>query len=194
MLAAFGIASGILQVIAIVPYLRDVLGGTTRPHRGAWTIWTVLSVIVLASQWADGATWSLLVVAAQAGGCVVTLVLSFRRGVGGTSRIGLLLLGIAGLGVVAWQQTDDPTLATCAVVAADLIGVGLMLPKTYRDPDSETAAAYAIGVCAAFLGLSATGFTAPSLMLYPLYLVIADSALVGMILLRRRTLKPAPGA
>lgn len=145
MLAAFGIASGLVQAIAILPYLRDVLAGTTRPHRGAWTIWTVLSVVVLASQGADGGRWSLIVVATQAVGCAITLVLSVRRGVGGTSRIELMLLGIAGLGVIAWQQADDPTLATYAVVAADLIGVGLMIPKTYRDPNSETASTFVMG-------------------------------------------------
>ena len=193
MLAAFGIASGLVQAIAILPYLRDVLAGTTRPHRGAWTIWTVLSVVVLASQGADGGRWSLIVVATQAVGCAITLVLSVRRGVGGTSRIELMLLGIAGLGVIAWQQADDPTLATYAVVAADLIGVGLMIPKTYRDPDSETASTFAMGVCAAILGLAATGFTAPSLIVYPLYLVVVDSALVGVIVVRRKTLRLASG-
>lgn len=193
MLAAFGIASGVLQMIAIVPYLRDVLAGTTQPQRGTWLIWTVLSVTVLASQWADGGTWSLLVVAAQVVGCAITLALAFGRGVGGTSRIELMLLGIAGAGVIAWQRTDDPTLATCAVVAADLIGLALMLPKTYREPDSETASAFAIGVGASLLALAATGLDAPSLMLYPIYLAVADSALVGVILLRRRTLRVALG-
>lgn len=193
MLAAFGIASGLVQAIAILPYLRDVLAGTTRPHRGAWTIWTVLSVIVLASQEADGGRWSLIVVATQAIGCAITLALSVKRGVGGTSRIELMLLGIAGLGVIAWQLADDPTLATYAVVAADLIGVGLMIPKTYRDPDSETASTFVMGVCAAILGLAATGFTTPSLIVYPLYLVVVDSALVGVIVVRRRTLRLASG-
>ena len=193
MLAAFGIASGLVQAIAILPYLRDVLAGTTRPHRGAWTIWTVLSVIVLASQGADGGRWSLIVVATQAIGCAITLALSVKRGVGGTSRIELMLLGIAGLGVIAWHQADDPTLATYAVVAADLIGVGLMIPKTYRDPDSETASTFVMGVCAAILGLAATGFTTPSLIVYPLYLVVVDSALVGVIVVRRRTLRLASG-
>ena len=193
-LAAFGIASGVIQMIAIVPYLRDVLAGSTRPHRGTWTIWTVLSLTVLASQWADGGRWSLIVVAAQALSCVVTLALSLGRGVGGTARIELMLLGVAALGVVAWWQADDPTLATCAVIAADLIGVALMLPKTFRDPDSETASAFVIGVCAAFLGLLATGLDQLSLMLYPVFLVIADSALVGVIVLRRRTLEQAASA
>ena len=192
-LAAFGIASGILQVVAIVPYLRDVLAGSTRPHRGSWTIWTVLSTVVLASQWADGGTWSLLMVATQAAGCVATLALSLRRGVGGTSRIELGLLAIAAGGVIAWQRTDDPTLATCAVVAADVIGIGLMIPKTYRDPASETVSTFVIGVCASILALGATGLDAPELMIYPLYLAVADSLLATVILLRRRALDPAPG-
>ena len=49
-----------------------------------------------------------------------------------------MLLGIAALGIVGWQIADDPVIATCSVVVADLIGMALMLPKTYRSPGSET--------------------------------------------------------
>ena len=50
MLWVFGMVAGVLQSLFYVPYIRDVMRGSTRPHRGSWTIWCVLSVIVLASQ------------------------------------------------------------------------------------------------------------------------------------------------
>ena len=39
----------------------------TRPHRGTWLIWGVLASSCCLSQRADGASWSLVMVAAQAG-------------------------------------------------------------------------------------------------------------------------------
>ena len=186
--AAFGILAGILQLVASAPYIRDILRGSTIPQRSTWTIWTALSFVVLASQWASGATWSLALTIGQAVSCAAIFALALRRGVGGVSPVELALLGIAALGIVGWQIADDPTVATCSVVVADLIAVGLMLPKTYRHPGSETLATYAIGVISTLFALAAVGSTAPSLLIYPVYILVADAAVVAVILLRRRAL------
>jgi hypothetical protein len=188
---AFGVLAGILQLVAAAPYLRDILRGSTRPQRATWMIWTTLSLVVFASQWASGATWSLALTAGQALSCGAVFALAIRRGVGGVSRVELMLLGLAALGVVGWQVAGDPTVATCSVVAADLIAVALMLPKTYRQPGSETLATYAIGVVSTIFALAAVDSAAPSLLIYPLYILVADGVVVALIVLRRRTLSLA---
>jgi hypothetical protein len=188
MRAAFGVLAGILQLVAAAPYLRDILRGSTRPQRATWMIWTTLSLVVFASQWASGATWSLALTAGQALSCGAVFALAIRRGVGGVSPVELMLLGLAALGVAGWQVAGDPTVATCSVVAADLIAVALMLPKTYRQPGSETLATYAIGVVSTIFALAAVDSAAPSLLIYPLYILVADGVVVAVIVLRRRTL------
>jgi hypothetical protein len=190
-LAAFGIIAGILQLVASAPYVRDILRGTTKPQRATWTIWTTLSFVVLASQWASGATWSLALTVGQTVSCTAIFALAIPHGVGGLSRIELLLLGIAALGIVGWQVSDDPVIATCSVVLADLIGVALMLPKTYRAPGSETLSTYAIGVVSTLFALAAVGSLTPALLIYPVYILIADAAVVAVIFLRRRALAVA---
>ena len=186
--AAFGILAGILQVVASAPYIRDILRGSTIPQRSTWTIWTTLSFVVLASQWASGATWSLALTIGQAGSCAVIFVLAMRRGVGGVSPLELFLLGIAAFGIVGWQIADAPTVATCSVVIADIIGVALMLPKTYRQPASETLSTFAIGVVSTICALLALESTAASLLIYPVYILFADAVVVAVIVTRRRAL------
>jgi hypothetical protein len=186
--AAFGILAGVLQLVAGAPYIRDILRGSTIPQRSTWTIWTTLSFVVLASQWASGATWSLALTIGQAVSCAAIFVLAMRRGVGGVSPIELALLGIAALGIVGWQIADDPTVATCSVVIADIIGVALMLPKTYRQPASETLSTFAIGVVSTVFALAALESIAASLLIYPVYILIADAAVVAVIAVRRRAL------
>jgi hypothetical protein len=188
MQASLGILAGVLQLVASAPYVRDILRGSTQPQRATWTIWTTLSFVVLASQWASGATWSLALTIGQVVSCGAIFVLAMRRGVGGMSPAELVLLGIAALGIVGWQLADNPTVATCSVVVADIIAVALMLPKTYRDPGSETLATYAIGVVSTVFALAAVGSAAPSLLIYPLYILVADFAVVAVIFLRRRAL------
>jgi hypothetical protein len=186
--AAFGVLAGILQLAAIAPYLRDILSGSTKPQRATWMIWTSLSLVVLASQWASGATWSLVLTAGQALSCATVFALAIRRGVGGVSPLELALLGLAALGVAGWQVSSDPAVATCSVVAADLVAVALMLPKTFRQPASETLSTYVIGVASTLFALLAIGSSAASLWIYPLYILAADSAVALVIVLRRRAL------
>ena len=98
--------------------------GTTRPHRGTWLIWSILAIVVCLSQRADGASWSLIMAAAQAVLTGAVFLLSIRRGEGGLSPADVLMITLAGGGVIGWIIADEPVIATACVVAADLIGAG----------------------------------------------------------------------
>ena len=187
MLAAFGVLAGILQAVATAPYIRDTLHGTTRPHRATWVPGCSRSSCSLRSGQAVG-HGSLALAAGQALACGVVFALAIRHGVGGVSPGELTLLGIAALGIVGWQIADDPVVATCAVVVADTIAVGLMVPKTYRQPESETLSTYVIGLVSTAFAIAAVGEVAPALLIYPLYILVAESAVIAVILFGRRSL------
>ena len=191
MVALAGVAAAVLSLIDLVPYIRDILRGTTRPHRGTWLIWSVLGVTAFASQFADGATWSLGLVGVQAATTTLVLVLSIRFGMGGASRADLCLIGLAGLGLVGWAVSSTPAVATTFVVAADLIGVVMMLPKTWRDPWSETAPTYVLASASGLCGALAVGELDASLLLYPVYYTLGNGAIAGVILHRRRSVQAA---
>ena len=74
----------------------------------------------------------------------LVFVLAIKLGVGGLSRTDMGLLAIASAGVAGWLVVDAPIVATACVVGADLVGVGMMVPKTWREPDSETLSTFAL--------------------------------------------------
>ena len=131
----------------------------------------------------------------QTAACTAIFLLAIKRGVGGVSRLEVVLLGIAALGIAGWLIADDPVIATCSVVAADIIGMALMLPKTYKTPGSETVATFAIGGVSTLFALAAIESFTLALVIYPAYILVADVILVTLILVRRRVLAvaPAPG-
>ncbi|MGH3138881.1 MAG: hypothetical protein ACRDQE_04035 [Gaiellales bacterium] len=192
MLGACGIMAGVLQALFYVPYIRDIVSGSTRPHRGTWAIWCALSVIVLASQRADGGRWSLLVVVAQLVGAATISALAIKRGVGGTSRLDLCLAAIAIAGLIGWYVAGNPTLATLGVVVADAVAVVMMVPKTYRYPYSETLSAFVLSAFSGLFAMAAVGGMDVGLLLYPTYFVAADLALIALIGLRRREIATRP--
>ena len=194
--ALFGLLAGVTSALDAAPYIRDVVRRTTRPHRGTWLIWSVLSILAFSSQAADGAVWSIVMVAADAIFTSLIFVLSIRRGEGGLSRADLTILTIAAAGVVAWALVSTPVVATAFVVFADTLAVGLMLPKTWRDPASETLALYALASVSGILSALAVGGLDASLLLFPVYFALANAFLATVIMGRRRrvgTTLQAPG-
>ena len=184
-----GLAAGLIGVLDTIPYVRDTLRGSTRPHRGTWLIWGVLAVVVSLSQYADGASWSLVMAGVQAVLTSLVFVLSVRRGEGGVSRADITMIAIAGAGVTGWIVADEPIVATACVVAADLIGAGLMVPKTYRDPHSETLITFAFASVGGALAAGAVGAIDVSLLLYPVYYCLINGAIALLIWQRRSVLR-----
>jgi hypothetical protein len=188
--AVLGMLAGAIGSADAIPYVRDVLRGSTRPHRGTWLIWSVLAIVALLSQRADGASWSLLLVAGQAVLTGAIFLLAIRRGEGGVTPGELALIGLAGAGVVGWLVAGEPVVATICVVAADLIGLALMVPKTWRDPGSETLVTYALASLAGALAAGAVGELDASLLLYPVYYCLGNAAIALLIVSRAGSARP----
>jgi hypothetical protein len=186
---ALGLLAGALGVACTVPYLRDTLRRTTVPHRGSWLIWSVLEVVALAAQRADGARWSLLPLLTQAVGTCLVFGLSVRLGSGQLTRVDLALIALAGVGVAGWLTVDEPAIATTCVIVADLVAMLMMMPKAWRDPHSETLSTFALAAGSGLLMTGAVGSRSVSLLAYPVYFAAVNAAIAGVIAHRRRILE-----
>jgi hypothetical protein len=184
-----GILAGIVGASDTLPYVRDTVRGSTRPHRGTWLIWGVLTIVVCLSQAADGASWSLIMPVVEAILTSVTFLLALRWGVGGLRPVEVTMMAIAGVGVIGWMIADEPIVATVCVVVADLIGAAMMVPKTWRDPDSETLSTFALASLSGLLAAGAVGGISVALLLYPVYFFIVNGAIAGLIAVRRRSIR-----
>ncbi len=190
--ALLGVLAGLVGVFDTVPYLRDVMRGSTRPHRGTWLIWSALAVVVCLAQWADGASWSLIMLLTQAVLTTAVFAVAIVHGQGGTTIIELVLIAVAGAGVAGWLLSGEPLVATVCVVAADLIAAAMMVPKTYHDPGSETLATFVYASIGGALAAGAVGVAdnaGATLLLYPIYYCLANGAIAVLIHHRRTVLR-----
>jgi hypothetical protein len=183
----FGVLAAVVGIADTVPYVRDTLGRSTRPHRGTWLIWAVLAIVVCLSQRADGASWSLVMAGTQVVVTTAIFVLAIRLGTGGVSAIDALMIGVAAAGVAGWLVVHEPMVATLCVVGADLIAAAMMVPKTYRDPHSETLSTFALASLGGALAVGAVGVVEVSLLVYPVYYCLVNGAMALLIHRRRRT-------
>jgi hypothetical protein len=113
------------------------------------------------------------------------------RGEGGLSPGDVLMIALAGGGVIGWIVAGEPVIATSCVVAADLIGAAMMVPKTYRDPASETLATFALASLSGALAAGAVGALDPSLLLYPVYFCLVNGA-IAVLIYHHRSLLASP--
>ena len=97
-----------------------------------------------------------------------------------------MVIAVAGVGVTGWIVADEPIVATACVVAADLIGAAMMVPKTYRNPQSETLVTFALASLGGALAAGAVGALDASLLVYPLYYCMVNGAIALLIYQRRR--------
>ena len=173
----------------VVPYIRDIFLLKTKPVRASWFIWTALGAIAFFSQLAKGATDSLWLVGGQTLAVLIVFLLSLKFGVGGLTKRDIKALIGAAVGLVLWYITDEPLWELFIVIVIDAIGAILTIIKSYDDPESETLSTWFMSGTSGILGALAVGSLNPILLVYPVYLMVANYAVVGAILFGRRRIR-----
>lgn len=187
-----GVLGGLVGIADTIPYVRDTVGGSTRPHRGTWLIWGLLAIVAFVAQLADGASWSAVMAGTQAVLTGAVFLLAIRYGEGGMSASDLGLIALAGGGVIGWILAREPIVAVGCVIAADLIAFAMMVPKVRRDPHSETVSTYALASVGGALATGAVGMVDLSLILYPVYYCLANGVAAILIHQQRSVCATAP--
>lgn len=183
--------SGIVILLSFLPYARDIFLGKTKPERISWLIWFVLGSIAFSSQFAEGASYSLVMTAAQAVGDFFIFTLAIKYGVGGFLKRDIAALIGAGVSLILWYLTKEAAVALLLVILIDSIGVVLTIIKTYEKPQTETVSAWVLTFLGGFFGYLAVGSFNPVLLLFPFYISLASFSILMTIKLgfRRISLK-----
>ncbi len=183
-----GLIAGLLAIYAIVPYIKDILHGTTRPNAVSYTIWEFLLLISLCAQLTSGASWSVLMLAGDLVGTGIIVILCLKGY--GYRKYGPLewtCLALAILAIVLWQITKQPLLAIIFALIADLMAAVPTIVKTYRDPWSEVPTTWFIIAGAACLSLISTEIHDAPNMLFPAYLLFVNGLVGTMAFFGRRS-------
>lgn len=186
---ALGIFSGLLAMAAIIPYVRDILHGTTRPNVVSWSLWVLLLSIAALAQLSAGASWSLVLVVGDLIGTASVLVLCLiGYGYGKYSWLDGICFALALVAIVLWQITNQPLLAIGLAALADFLASVPTLVKSYKDPRSEEPTQFFIIAIAALLGVLSTSIFDPANLVFPAYLFCINIAIGGTAFLRARLL------
>jgi hypothetical protein len=180
--------SALLTAACVVPYLRDIARGTTRPQRVSWFIYAVLSIVAAVSQFVAGEHAGAYLASGSAIGFTAVFIASIRRGEGGASRLDQFSLALASIGVVLSIVVEQPMIAVIAVVVAEQSATFLTAAKASRDPSSETAITWVMDGLAGTTAIAAVASFSPSELLYPIHHTCVNLFVLGAITRGRRAL------
>lgn len=185
----FGILSVIVAVVTVLPYIRDMFRGETKPHIFSWFLWGFSAWIVTAAQiWDDAGPgmWAMLTTSVV---CTFVFILSFRYGTKNITRSDTVMLSVGLLAIPAWALTGHPLLSVIIISGIDVVAFGPTMRKSWAKPHEESLSLYVLGgTWQAFSILAMENYTWVT-TLSPASLVICESSFAAYLFIRRYRLK-----
>ncbi len=181
---------GLLPVVIAVPsywlYIRSIYSGKTVPHTYSWLIWAILAGIGYIGQLdgnAGAGAWNTGITAIV---CFLVFLIALKKGERQLTRVDKVLLLIAFVAIILRVVTDSAYGATLLATLAALIGFILTIEKAYRNPKQENALTFFLNTTRNFISLFALNAITFLTFFYPFMMMLANAAVLGVILLRRR--------
>lgn len=179
-----------LRLLSGATYAFAVIKNRAQPNPVTWFFWALTPAIVFVAQLFEGVSWGLFTTFALGFGPLVVFVLSLRHNwkrshfTPSTIICGIL----AGVGVVLWLTTNNPTMAIIFSILADIFGSIPTIIKVWRAPASEFLPAYAITIVSITLTLLTITTWSFAHAAFPLYILAINIVILGagLISFRKR--------
>ena len=167
----FAIVGAVIASMGGFYYLYQTIIGKTQPNRITWLLWWLLPMITFVAQRVQGV--EVLSWATFAAGFTPLLVViaSFfnKKAYWKTTSLDYVLMGAALLGIMLWFLTKEPNVAILTIIIADFFASLPTIIKSFRYPETESWAAYAIsaiGFCVTILAISTYNFQNAAFVIY----------------------------
>lgn len=181
------IAGTILVTLAVVPYIRGVVQGRTKPRVISWAIWAVLISLMAIVSLQDHQTASAALSIVSTICCASVAILAIRQTSFTLTRLERFTLLGAVLGIGFWLIFKNPMLVLLTAVTVDGIAYLPTFVNGWHNPHDEAMSSYVISAAGSFLVLTAALLTHATVhgLVYPIYSVVFGCIMVGILLTRR---------
>jgi hypothetical protein len=184
----FGAFGVLLGLAGYGLYFRSIFRGETKPHLFTWVTYALIDAIVFVAQALHGAgagSWALLLCALAN---AVIAVLALRRGEKHIATVDWISFAAALLCIALWILTSNALVAVVLASAVNVFGIVPTFRKSYTRPDQESVSIWTMDMFMFGASLIALDVFSLTTALFPVVIVLQNSVLVGMVLIRRRQL------
>ncbi|MEI7632639.1 MAG: hypothetical protein WCJ60_04985 [bacterium] len=183
---AISLVAVILTFIAYIPYYRDILRNKTHPHVYSWSLWGLLTILIVALQIKGGAGSATYVTAAAGLLCIGVVILGLKNGKRDITKSDTVvaILGLIAIGF--WLIVKQPVISIILVVVADILAFIPTVRKSWHKPQSETLSLYITNTFRFFLALLAVKEYTILSSLWLVVWVTGNGLFSIMLVLRRK--------
>ncbi len=184
--AVAGALAVVIALVSYVPYIRDILKGTTKPHPVSWVAFAILMGITFAAQVVTGAGAGAWVTGVSAAAVLAIAIFAMIHGRVEVVLFDWICLVAALMGIVLWRATSDPLHAVLIVTATHMVAMGPMLRKAYLKPYEETMSLFILSIAKFVVGFFAFASFTLTNTLYPSFIIAVNIVLVSVLVYRRK--------
>ncbi len=180
------VLSVLITITSVIPYIRDILKGTTRPNIASWITWTLLTLVATIAEFAAGEYVTAIFTSAAVIETLLVVILGLKYGYAKYSRFDAICQIGALSGFIFWFLFNSPAAAVIAVVTIDLIGALPTVRHSWLKPDEETWLTFAmagIGGLLAIFALTTYNWTS---LTYAVYIVLINAVITFVIIYRTK--------
>lgn len=176
-----------IGLVTSASYVRGMMRGQTRPNLVTWLLWTLIPLVTLAAQLADGVGWqSLLTFAAALEASIVVMAVLVRpKAVWRIGVLDLLCGSLSGIGVALWAAFRIGDLAIALSITADGLAACPTIAKASSHPDTEDPVAFGLATLAGAVTLLTVNRWTLSEAGFPIYATLVCGLIFGLTLVGR---------
>lgn len=184
-----GIIAIILGIIGVVPYIKSIISGQTKPHIFTWFIWGLLTAIAFFAQWSEGAGTGAWVTGMSAAACITIFFMALKNNEHNITKSDTVTFTVALLILPLWYYTGNALYAIILVTIIDSLGFYPTFRKSYSKPYEEHFLLYTTGAIKFFISLFIMDSFNLTTTLYPISLVVLNTLFVIMLYWRRNIIR-----
>jgi len=174
--------SGILMLVAFLPYVRAIVNHQTVPSPVTWAIWASVDTLALLAMKKEKALNGQIIGAVTGAWIIAVLALVFGKPTMGSIE----WVSIAGamVGIVLWQRTGNAVLAIICSQIATFAGAIPTFVGGYQNPAQEDPVAWTIWFISCIFALFAIKKWNLANALQPLTFTVINTVMVVLVVIR----------
>ena len=175
-------ASGILFVVAFLPYIWAIVNHQTVPSPVSWAIWASVDTLAFLAMKKEKALNGQITAAVAGAWTITVLALFFGKPTMGSIE----WVSIAGavIGIVLWQKTDNAVLAIICSQVATFAGAVPTFIGGYTNPSQENPVAWSIWLVSCICALFAIKKWNLANALQPITFTAIEAVMVILVVIR----------
>ena len=183
------VLSSVVMIAGMVPYIRDVVKGKTKPRIISWFIWTCLTGISFFASIFEKQYPTAILMLFSMLSTLSVVILGWKDRQSGVLKLDIVCLIGTIIGAILWAIFNSPSIAVIAMICIDFIGGIPTQVHCWKKPYEETKLMFIMSGVSALLTLLAIQEWKITAFAFPLFLFVINIEYVFVITFRKLYLK-----